>query len=162
VYTCLVCHVSEGEQGVLPLPVAHSVEGRDDCLACHALDLLPESHQVAPFTNEDCLLCHPAGNAVTAEEEAEAPADGVSFASDILPLLEANCATCHGETALGGLKLTDYLSLVAGGQSGPAFVAGSPDDSLLVTKMRSEHPTVLTGADLRILIEWITTGAKNN
>jgi hypothetical protein len=162
VTTCLVCHVPAGEEAVLPLPVQHEVEGRDDCLTCHALDLLPTSHQTAAFTSEDCLLCHPAGDAGTAEEETEAPASEVSFAADILPLLEAECASCHGETALGGLKATDYSSLAGGGQSGPVFVPGSPDESLLVVKMRGEHPTVLTGADLQMLIDWITAGAKDN
>jgi hypothetical protein len=157
--TCLVCHATEGEEGALPLPVKHSLEGRDDCLMCHAQDLLPESHQAAEFTSEECLLCHSAGNVAAAQG---APGGEVSFADDIQPLLEANCATCHGETALGGLKVTDYQSLAAGGQSGPAFVAGSPDESLVVTKMSGEHPGVLTGADLQMLIDWIAAGAENN
>jgi hypothetical protein len=64
--------------------------------------------------------------------------------------------------ALGGLVVTDYQSLAAGGQSGPAFVAASPDESLLVVKMGDEHATVLTGADLQMLIDWVTAGAEDN
>ncbi|MEE8390610.1 MAG: cytochrome b/b6 domain-containing protein, partial [Anaerolineae bacterium] len=159
VSTCQVCHAIEGEVGVLPPPVKHSVVGRDDCLLCHAVDLLPESHQAAQFTSEECLLCHPTDSAADTEE---APVSAVSFAGDIQPLLEANCATCHGETALGGLKITEYQSLADGGQSGPAFEAGSPNESLIVTKMSDEHPGVLTDDDLQMLIDWITNGAESN
>ncbi|MCP4538271.1 MAG: hypothetical protein GY832_14115 [Chloroflexi bacterium] len=157
--TCQLCHAIEGKMGALPLPVKHSVEGRGDCLQCHTIDIQPESHQEAQFTSQDCLLCHPSNTAVTAEV---APASAVSFADDIQPLLEANCATCHGETALGELNVTNYQSLADGGQSGPIFVAGSPDDSLIMTTMSGEHPGVLVGTDLQKLGDWIVDGAKNN
>jgi hypothetical protein len=114
-------------------------------------------------------LCHTPGGA---ETEAAGPADQpaaeageggeVSFANDVLPLLETNCASCHGEMAMGGLQTTDYDSLMAGGQSGPALEVGAPDDSLIVVKMGEEHPAVLAGDDLQVLIGWIAAGAENN
>jgi hypothetical protein len=56
--TCLVCHgVSEAEEH-LPAKVKHDLEGRENCLMCHAVDLLPVSHKTAAFSNNDCLLCH--------------------------------------------------------------------------------------------------------
>jgi hypothetical protein len=136
---------------------------------CHAVDLLPESHQTGDFSNDDCLLCHtPGGAETTAAGVADQPAveagegGGLSFADDILPLLEANCGSCHGEMVLGELQITDYETLMAGGQSGPALVAGSPDESPIVAKMSEEHPAVLTGDDLQALIDWIAAGAENN
>jgi cytochrome b subunit of formate dehydrogenase len=161
VSTCLVCHSTQGV-GPLPPAIKHSLEGRSDCLACHALDLLPASHQAAKFTSQDCLLCHAPQGAGTPTSPGAAAPGNVSFAADILPLFQANCATCHGEMASGGLKLTDYSSLAAGGQDGPAFVAGSPDQSLIVAKMKGEHSAHLAGADLQKLEDWIAAGAQSN
>jgi hypothetical protein len=159
VSTCLVCHLTEGE-GPPPALVKHDLAGREDCLMCHALDLLPESHHAAEFASPDCLLCHAEGGA----ETTEAPSTGgeKSFAGDIQPLLEANCATCHAEMALGGLQVTAYEPLMAGGENGPAIVAASPEESLIVAKMDEDHPALLTGDDLQALFDWIAAGAKNN
>jgi hypothetical protein len=161
VSTCLVCHSTQGV-GPLPPAIKHALEGRSECLTCHALDLLPASHQAAKFTSQDCLLCHAPEGAGTPSTPGAAAPGNVSFAADILPLLQANCATCHGEMASGGLKLTDYSSLAAGGQSGPAFVAGSPDQSLIVAKMKGQHGAQLAGPDLQKLVDWIAAGAQNN
>jgi len=159
--TCLVCHSTQGV-GPLPPAIKHSLEGRSECLTCHALDLLPASHQAAKFTSQNCVLCHAPEGAGTPSTPGAAAPGNVSFAADILPLLQANCATCHGEMASGGLKLTDYSSLAAGGQGGPAFVAGSPDQSLIVTKMKGEHSAKLAGPDLQKLVDWIAAGAQDN
>jgi hypothetical protein len=64
--------------------------------------------------------------------------------------------------AMGGLQTTDYDTLMAGGQSGPAVVAGAPDDSLIVVKMGEEHPAVLAGDDLQAFIDWIAAGAEDD
>ncbi len=153
--TCLVCHTAEDQHSGLAQPVRHDIVERDDCVQCHALDLLPESHQPLPFTSTDCLLCH--------SKTAEEATDGVvSFANDIQPRLETYCAVCHSEAGLGGLDVTGYQSLATGGLSGPAFVAGSAGESLIVTTMNTEHPGVLTGDDLQKLVDWITAGAENN
>jgi formate dehydrogenase subunit gamma len=159
VSTCLVCHTTEGE-GELPAGVKHALEGRDDCLMCHHLDLLPESHQAAGFSSEECLLCHSVGEEAAAEG-AEA-GGGVSFGGVVQPMLEANCGTCHAEMAMGGLQVTDYETLLAGGQSGPVVIGGSPEESLLVTKMQGEHSAVLSEEDLETVIDWIAAGAEDN
>ena len=163
--TCLVCHATTEAEEHLPAPVKHDVEGRENCLMCHAVDLLPESHKTGAFSNSDCLLCHTTEDAESPDastEQAPTAAGGVSFVSDVLPMFEANCASCHAETALGGLNVTGYDSLAAGGQSGPAFVAGSPDESLIVSKIQETHPATLSGDDLQLLVDWITAGAENN
>jgi hypothetical protein len=167
--SCLVCHATTQEETVLPAPIKHDLEGRENCLMCHAVDLLPESHKSGAFSNSDCLLCHkqggaePAAASATAQPAAEAGEGGeVSFAEDVLPLLEANCATCHGPMAMGGLQMTDYASLMAGGQDGAVVVPGSPDESSIVARMSESHPAVLTGDDLQVLIDWIAAGAEDN
>lgn len=181
--TCSVCHPTAGE-GKPPALIPHLVAGREDCLACHALSALPANHQKAAFTNADCLWCHAmSAQALTptatptpapSPTPTPSPAPGTvppvataaaapSFAAQIKPMLEAQCGVCHGGTrALGGLKVTDYESLAKGGNSGPAFVAGSPDQSVIVIKMKQSHPAVLSSTDLQMLIDWIAAGAKNN
>lgn len=177
--TCTVCHSTQQENPPPPA-VIHKIKGREDCLKCHELDTLPESHQAANFTSENCLLCHaseeektaaqnegetPAKEPeVTAEPTAEGaiPVGDVSFANDILPALEENCVTCHGEIAMGDLAVTSYEALAKGGANGPAFVPGSPDESLIVKTMQGEHLGTLPEPDLQKLIAWIAAGAKNN
>jgi hypothetical protein len=51
---------------------------------------------------------------------------------------------------------------MAGGENGPAIVAGSPEESLIVAKMEEEHPAMLTTDDLQTLFDWIAAGAENN
>ncbi|GAB4542111.1 MAG: hypothetical protein Kow0063_33670 [Anaerolineae bacterium] len=166
--TCLVCHATTPEEEHLPVPVKHDLEGRENCLMCHAVDLLPESHKTGAFSNSDCLLCHEPGGTEPAAGAAGQPATGaegsggVSFADDVLPLLEANCATCHAEMALGGLQVTDYQTLMAGGEKGPVIVPGSPEESPIVARMGEGHPAVLSGDDLQTLVDWITAGAIDN
>jgi hypothetical protein len=77
-------------------------------------------------------------------------------------MLEANCGTCHAEMAMGGLQVTGYETLLAGGQSRPAVIGGSPEESLLVTKMQGEHSAVLSEKDLKTVIDWIAAGAEDN
>jgi formate dehydrogenase gamma subunit len=165
---CLVCHATAEGVSHLPASVKHDLEGRENCLMCHAVDLLPASHKTGAFSNSDCLLCHTPGEAASAASSTEgsspeaSSAEDVSFANDVLPLLEANCATCHAEMALGGLQLTDYEKLIAGGQSGPVVMAGSPEESPIVAKMQGEHAAVLAGDDLQALVDWIAAGAEDN
>ncbi len=118
--TCLGCHTQEGEAAVEPedaqepaaeaeaaaggpSAIPHPIEGREDCLQCHPMNNLPESHQAAEFTNEQCLDCHQLesgqGEAAPAEEEAEAPAAATALrAADIPHPTEGameKCLLCH-------------------------------------------------------------------
>src|SRR5262245_39638484 len=54
------------------------------------------------------------------------------FLSKVMPVLRADCMGCHGDAAQGGLRMDSRESLLKGGQSGPAIVAGDPDRSLLI------------------------------
>jgi hypothetical protein len=175
VSTCTVCH-STGQDNPPPPAVQHKIEGREECLRCHELDTLPESHQAANFTNENCLICHPPAEKAVAQAdptaepeenveptaEAAVPVGDVSFAQDILPLLEEDCATCHGQIAMGNLDVTSYEALAKGGANGPSIVPGSPDESSLVTVIQGEHLGTLAEPDLQKLIAWIAAGAENN
>jgi cytochrome b subunit of formate dehydrogenase len=174
--TCTVCHSTEQENPPPPA-VRHKIEGREDCLKCHELDTLPESHQAGDFTSANCLICHRPEEEAVAEadpnseeaevvaehaEDAATPVGDISFATDIAPLLEDNCATCHGQIAMGDFNVTSYEALAKGNANGPAFVPGSPDESLIVKTMQGEHLGKLAEGDLQALIAWIAAGAENN
>ena len=63
----------------------------------------------------------------------------------------------------GNLDLSRSATAVQGGDSGPAFVAGKPDESLLwerveVDEMPPKKP--LAAADKAFLKEWLASGAK--
>ncbi|PWU02087.1 MAG: hypothetical protein C5B51_21605, partial [Terriglobia bacterium] len=54
------------------------------------------------------------------------------FETRIRPVLANNCYACHTDNKLGGLRVDSRVSLLAGGNSGPAIVPGHPEDSLLI------------------------------
>lgn len=91
----------------------------------------------------------------------------VSFANDVLPILNSRCINCHGgEDTKKGLSFASYETLMAGSEDGPVIVPGNAEDSLLVQlvsagKMPKRGPQ-LTPQQLQIIIDWITAGALNN
>src|SRR5260370_42057882 len=54
------------------------------------------------------------------------------FKSEILPVLEKNCVSCHGDQKkMAALDLSTFSGVMAGGASGPAIAPGKPQPSLL-------------------------------
>jgi mono/diheme cytochrome c family protein len=85
----------------------------------------------------------------------------LTYVDSIGPVLEVNCASCHGEGALAGLNVTNYTTLMEGGQSGPAIELGDAEASLIVQKLTGETPhfAQLSDQELDFLKEWIEAGA---
>ncbi|MFN7934741.1 MAG: PSD1 and planctomycete cytochrome C domain-containing protein [Bryobacteraceae bacterium] len=86
------------------------------------------------------------------------------FEKDVLPLLTAKCAKCHtGVEAQGSLDIRTRASLVKGGKSGPAFLSGEPDRSLLIARVRTAQMPPggpkLEDAEIDLLRRWIEVGA---
>jgi len=104
-------------------------------------------------------LCH--GSLTSASE----PTTPLHFETHIRPLLKAHCFECHGEgkRLRGSFDARLRHSLLEGGDSGPAFVAGQPGDSLLVQRVRSgEMPpgkTKLKKHEIELIERWIASGA---
>ena len=98
-----------------------------------------------------------------------AAAEPVDFDRDVKPILTANCFRCHGaDKQESGLRLDSPGALTAGGNAGPAFVAGKADDSLLiqavtgaadVSKMPPEGPG-LTPQQIGTLKSWVEQARK--
>lgn len=90
---------------------------------------------------------------------AEEP-EPASFEKHILPILRAKCLACHsGAAPQGKLSLATVASIVAGGASGRAIVAGSSEKSLLVAKVVSgAMPPAgekLAATEIALLRSWI-------
>lgn len=61
----------------------------------------------------------------------------ISFATDVAPLLQEHCLKCHGgDETEANLSVASLQSLLKGGRSGVAVVAGKGRESLLVKKLR--------------------------
>jgi mono/diheme cytochrome c family protein len=111
-----------------------------------------------------CVLASLAGAAAAAEQPSSAPPP--TFESHIRPLFKIYCLDCHGEgeKLRGGLDLRLRRLTVQGGDSGPAVVPGTADDSLLYQRVRDgEMPpgkTKLPPAEVQKLARWIAAGAR--
>jgi len=92
---------------------------------------------------------------------------GVSFAGDVLPILQNRCVKCHGgEETEEGLVLKTYADVLAGSFNGPVIEPGSAADSLLVEmissgKMPKRNPRLLP-AEIEMISAWINAGALDN
>src|SRR5438105_3792953 len=70
----------------------------------------------------------------SAVRAAEAGPEGVEFfEKKIRPVFLEQCGKCHGaDKHKGNLQLTSRVSLLKGGDRGPAIVSGQPEQSLLI------------------------------
>jgi len=110
----------------------------------------------------------PETEAAPAEETA-----GVSFANDVLPILEQRCVKCHGgEKQEGGrrieegLILQSYQEVMAGSWNGPVIEPGDVEASYLIEQivtgeMPKKEPRLLPG-EVRTISQWVEAGAPNN
>ena len=59
---------------------------------------------------------------------------------DVIPILLLRCTACHGrQKQEAGLDLRTRAAMLKGGKSGPAFVPGKPDESLILKRIRAEE-----------------------
>ena len=97
---------------------------------------------------------------------ATVQADDKLFQERIASILETRCIHCHsGAKPKGALSLVSAQSLQRGGESGPAIVAGRPDESLLVQYISGEDPAMpqesepLSSDEVETIRQWIERGA---
>lgn len=97
-----------------------------------------------------------------------AAAGPVDFRSDVAPILEQHCLTCHNERdRRGGLSLESAAALRRGGASGPVIATGDPAASYLLDLVTpvdgaAEMPkdaAPLTAQQFGVLRRWIAEGA---
>lgn len=98
------------------------------------------------------------------------PEEAVVFADVILPIFEKKCNSCHNESNLKGELLLETVSgLLKGGKSGPLFIPGQPDTSLIIDRlhrplddkkrMPPPNKPQLSEAELSLLYAWVKSGA---
>ncbi len=92
------------------------------------------------------------------------PISTPGYDEEIQPILEENCSACHsGVVKQAELQVTEYESLMAGGQSGPVVTPGDPDASTLWLQIRSgAMPLVgeLSDDEKALIYDWIVAGAN--
>jgi cytochrome c553 len=98
------------------------------------------------------------------------PLAGASvYDAQVHPILMAKCSKCHGDAKQKGkLRLDSFEAILRGGKEGPAFVAGDPEKSTLVSRARlplsdPEHmpppkEPQLTARELELVTHWIQKG----
>jgi len=94
----------------------------------------------------------------------------VDYESQIQPIFNTNCVSCHTPGGSATLDLTSYNGVMTGGWTGPAITAGDHVNSLLYQRLilpqftaGSMPPNVpLSQAQIDLIAQWIDEGAGNS
>ena len=93
----------------------------------------------------------------------------VSYSTQIQPILARQCAACHQPQAKqSDLQLTTFADFRKGGRKGQAFVAGKPDESLVIKyitgAMEPRMPMggKLTDEQINLFRQWIREGGLDD
>ncbi|MDB4265714.1 DUF1549 domain-containing protein, partial [Akkermansiaceae bacterium] len=97
----------------------------------------------------------------------------IDFNRDIRPILSDKCFHCHGpdkETQEADLRLDTYEGATEGGEFEIPIEPGKPEESEVIARILSSDPDEvmpppethkkITSAEIKILRQWITEGAK--
>lgn len=94
----------------------------------------------------------------------QATSQQVSFSTDIQPIFDSRCISCHGGTE--GLYLDSYTGVMNGSMGWPVVIPGDPINSRLIQLVSSGYMPYggppLSQAQIQILVDWVTAGAPNN
>ncbi len=93
------------------------------------------------------------------------------FNEAVLPILNAKCASCHGEDKQKGkLRIDSFEAIMKGGSEGTSVVAGKIEESTLLLRvhlplddddhMPPEGKGQLTKEESAVLAFWVKSGAK--
>jgi mono/diheme cytochrome c family protein len=117
------------------------------------------------------LLMAPGSRAALTPEQLKAlppPASGpVDFRSQIKPIFEASCIRCHGRGRnRGGFQIDSRLSVLKGGDTGPAAAPGKSASSYIIELVSGLNPDEvmpkkgkkLTPEEVGALRAWIDQG----
>jgi hypothetical protein len=117
------------------------------------------------FTRADAVAARQVDEATQLDEAA-----GLAFfEARIRPVLVRECYACHSVQAgqaKGGLQLDTKSGLLVGGDSGPALVPGSPDDSPVWSAINHDDYSMPPGKQLPLAVledfeKWIAMGAPD-
>ena len=86
----------------------------------------------------------------------------VDYQTEIQPIFDNNCGNCHLGNTSGGLNLSNYENLMAGGNSGDVIVPNDHANSLLWQRVNngSMPPSdTLESSEVDLIAQWIDEGA---
>lgn len=87
---------------------------------------------------------------------------GMKYATDVVPILQANCYTCHGNgntAGSGGILLEGYANLK------PYAVNGDLVGNITWAPGHNDMPfggAKLPNCEINTIIDWVNNGALNN
>jgi len=126
-----------------------------------------EAPTQAPPSTDTAVPTEPP--AATEAPATQPPAEGatVSFASDIMPIIESRCVNCHGGNRTEeGLNLTTHANILSGSDNGPVVTPGDAANSLLVemvaTQKMPKRGPKLTPPQIQLITDWVNQGALDN
>ena len=119
------------------------------------------------FTDTAILTNTTQATEPVAATQPVAQAVTVSFANDVLPIIQSRCINCHGgEQTEEGLVLLTYADIMAGSNNGPVVMPGDAEHSLMAelvaTQKMPKRGPKLTPPQMQVIIDWINQGALDN
>ncbi len=91
----------------------------------------------------------------------ESPESEAAFNQNLLPILTARCAFagCHVANGPLNIDLSSYQTFIAGGDTGPIFIAGDAQSSDIIEEIVSGRMPIggppLTNAQIQLFRDWI-------
>ena len=152
-----------------PLLFQSKITGRSFTIVSSFV-ILVAGHFGADLTHGEDYLLAP----ITNKEKKIVPFDQAFVFADIIkPIFDKKCSSCHGEGSMkGGLLLEDTAGILKGGKTGPLFVPGDPELSLLLHRIhlpeedKKHMPPIakpaLTKEEIDLLAAWIKSGGWLN
>ncbi len=130
-------------------------------------------HHGGEISHGDPFAKAPWKQKADAQPDAAELADPVVYENIIHPILEAKCASCHGEKKQkSGLRVDSYAALLDGGEETDALVPGDLKKSAMTAylhlpleddlRMPPEGKTQLTKEEIQILEWWVKIGAPES
>lgn len=145
--------------------------------AAIVLLLLLTGHQGGSLTHGEDYLSEPLARLFGGEDTARVQRppipdiqEAMAYADVVQPILEEKCYACHGASKQKGkLRMDHPASLMEGGKSGPAIVAGNAAESEMIKRMllplNDEHHMApkkrvqVTEQELQLMRWWIDQDA---
>jgi WD40 repeat protein len=113
------------------------------------------------------LFCLAPCLAQDSKPDSAKPKEVVTYKDHVSPILRKHCGNCHNpDKATSDFNVMTYQTLMAGGSSGEAIAAGSPDSSRLYKAVAHiEEPFMppkaakIPEAEIAVIKKWIELGA---
>lgn len=127
-----------------------------------------EAHtDVPPVTDTAAGTEPPAATDPAAATQPPVQGATVSFANEVLPIIQSRCISCHGgDRTEEGLDLKTHASILAGSENGLVIIPGDAANSLLVemvvTQKMPKRGPKLTPPQLQLITDWVNQGALDN